>query len=93
MSDPKCAPAREPEPEPQPGASPTPAPEPDPEASQMTLQVFRVTSSGTLIEVIRKKVWRGESYWKSPIGGEWPPCRCPRCLPMLRSRLRRAGPI
>ncbi|TQF05936.1 hypothetical protein E6W39_31555 [Kitasatospora acidiphila] len=57
----------------------------------MTLQVFRVTSSGALVEVIRKKVWRGESYWKSPIGGEWPPCRCPRCLPMLRSRLRRAG--
>ncbi|MEY9943360.1 hypothetical protein [Kitasatospora sp. GAS1066B] len=68
-----------------------PDPEPEPRLGSMTLQVYRITSSGERIELSRQEVWPGESYWSGPVSGEWPPCNCPRCAPMLRSRMRRAG--
>ncbi|GAA1993955.1 hypothetical protein [Kitasatospora viridis] len=61
------------------------------EGSTMTLRIYRIAADGAVVELAKRAVWRGESYWRGPIGGEWPPCSCPRCLPMLRSRQRRDG--
>ncbi|WP_329563179.1 hypothetical protein [Kitasatospora sp. NBC_01266] len=66
-------------------------PEPDPGHGAMTLHIYRITAAGERIDLARLEVLPGESYWGGPISGEWPPCECPRCAPMLRSRLRRAG--
>ncbi|MCX4749754.1 hypothetical protein OG455_30295 [Kitasatospora sp. NBC_01287] len=57
----------------------------------MTLRTYRISGSGERTELARLEVYPGESYWSGPISGEWPPCTCPRCAPMHRSRLRRAG--
>ncbi|MFE9421687.1 hypothetical protein ACFYNO_01855 [Kitasatospora sp. NPDC006697] len=80
MHNPECAPDVEGEDDDEDGAS------------VMTLRVYRITAAtGAVTELSRRQVWRGESYWRGPIGGEWPPCDCPRCGPILRARARRVG--
>ncbi|WP_035846891.1 hypothetical protein [Kitasatospora azatica] len=51
----------------------------NPRTSRMTLRVYRVTPTGRRIPRSRQTVRLGEPYTR-PITGEWPACRCPRCV-------------
>ncbi|GAA1959747.1 hypothetical protein [Kitasatospora viridis] len=47
--------------------------------SEMTLRTYRIQPDGTRVELSARTVRNGEPYFR-PITGEWPECRCTRCV-------------